>query len=78
MHSSRKILLALIATCLSTGCAALHQHLLGTRVHSWDVKGVNYVHCSILMDRAKAQEAQDAIKVCQDEMQAPQVQTHRR
>ena len=62
----------LVFLALSTvGCAGLHhRQLLGARVHSFNVGGIEMVHCSILMDKAKPQQAHDAIEVCRDELQA--------
>lgn len=48
-----------------------HRPILGTRVHSFNVAGRQFVHCSILMDRSKTQENHDAIQVCRDEVAAP-------
>lgn len=61
----------LVLLLLSTvGCADLHhRQLLGARVHSFTVGGIEMVHCSILMDKAKPQQAHDAIEVCRDELQ---------
>lgn len=69
-----KILLVVFLALLSTGCAGLHhKQLLGAQVHSFNLGGIEFVHCSILMDKAKPQQAHDAIEVCRDELQtAPQ------
>lgn len=66
----RILFLILLAGTLS-GCAELHEHALGTRVHSFNARGVDYVHCSILMDRAKPQLAHDSIEMCRDEVSQP-------
>lgn len=68
------VITLLILTC--TGCAVLHEHALGTRVHSFTIKGHDYVHCSVLMDKAKQQEAHDAIEVCRDEYTAMSTTKH--
>lgn len=61
------------------GCAEgfPHRPILGTRVHSFNVAGRQFVHCSILMDRNKVQESHDAIEVCKDEVAAPGPQPQR-
>lgn len=66
-----RLLLILLLAFVTTNCAELHHKVLGTRVQSFEVKGIQYVHCSILMDRAKSQVAHDSIEVCRDELQAP-------
>lgn len=59
----------------AVGCAELHQHALGTRVHNVTVKGRDYVHCSILTDPTQPELARDALKVCEDAIhQQPQQQ----
>jgi hypothetical protein len=55
-----------ILIAISPGCLALHHAALGTRVHAFSVKGRDYVHCSILVDRAQPEMAKDAIQVCED------------
>lgn len=66
-----RVLLLVLLTLLTTGCAGLRdRQLLGARVHSFTVGGKQLVHCSILMDKAKLQQAHDAIEVCRDELQA--------
>lgn len=58
-------LIALFLMLLATaGCAEIHEHVLGARVHSFTVKGVQYTHCSIMMDHSKPQLAHDSIEVC--------------
>lgn len=62
------LVIALAITC--TSCAGLHRkQLLGAQVHSFNLGGIELVHCSILMDKAKPQQAHDAIEVCRDELQ---------
>lgn len=65
-----KVPLLVLLTLLTASCAGLHnRQLLGARVHSFTVGGKELVHCSILMDKAKLQQAHDAIEVCRDELQ---------
>lgn len=71
MKPPMRIILLIAASFLTSGCARLHHPLLGTRVHRFSVAGVNFVHCSILIDQAQPQLAHDAIEVCRDEVQTP-------
>lgn len=65
------LLLVMALAGMTIGCGELHhRQLLGARVHSFNVGGIDFVHCSILIDRAKPQQAHDAIEVCRDEVQA--------
>lgn len=66
-----RILFLVLLTLSVSSCAELHhKQLLGARVHSFTVGGTELVHCSILMDKAKLQQAHDAIEVCRAELQA--------
>ena len=63
--------IAALTLALST-CAELHQHALGTRVHTVTIKGRDYVHCSVLTDPTQPELARDALKVCEDAIQHPE------
>ena len=63
-----RILFITLLVIPTFGCMFQHR-LLGTRVHRFNAAGINFVHCSILMDQAQPQMAKDAIAVCQDEVQ---------
>ena len=67
-----KVLLLSLLALANLGCGmGFHRHLLGTRVHRFQAGGIQFVHCSILMDRSEPQLAHDAIAVCRDEVEAP-------
>lgn len=75
----KKTVLVIALILMSTGCAGLHRkQLLGAQVHSFNLGGIELVHCSILMDKAKPQQAHDAIEVCRDELQATTPQPAKR
>ena len=65
-RKSFMIVAVLALTAVPTGCAELHQHALGTRVNQFSIKGRDYVHCSILVDKAQPQMVHDALEVCRD------------
>jgi|SRR5215475_936395 len=56
--------LCLLLLLFNVGCT-LHP-FLGTRVHSFNHAGIDYIHCSVLMTPDHPQMAEDAIKECQD------------
>ena len=61
--------LVLLLLVFTSGCAELHQYVLGARVHTVTVKGVELIHCSVVMDRNQPQLAHDALEVCRDAIQ---------
>lgn len=71
-----KIFLALALGFATTGCAELHEHALGTRVHRVTIKGRDYVHCSILMDPNNPQQSHDSIEVCRDGLNQSMIMPH--
>ena len=72
----KRLMLLVGLVAITTGCAELHERALGTRVQRLNVKGVEYIHCSIVMNKAKPQQAHDALEVCRDEIQGTPTMPH--
>jgi hypothetical protein len=68
----QRLLLTLCLVAASTGCAELHQHAVGARIHRFTAAGQPYVHCSILFHADNPAQVHDLLEVCREEaMQQP-------
>jgi hypothetical protein len=57
-----RIATLIVAVFSTMGCAPV----LGTHIHRFSRKGVDYVACHVVVDEKQPQLGVDALKICQD------------